>query len=364
MKRFWPLALLILLVGALYLRPTPTQLRPTLHGPWIVQEPVAAVEPPAPAASIPAPVAEAVAPAAETPPEETNEQAMSRSTIGAGLLWLARHQNPDGSFGDGPATIGGRTIGKTGITALAILSFLGAGYSQLSKDEFDGDKSIGEVVKKSLKWFLQDMREDGTFGSGYDVAFDQVLACLALSEAYGMTASHLLKEPAEKALESMYRMQGADGSWGGPEVTAWACHAIASAELSELPSPKAVHESVLQYLDTVSHPGNAVNRIQLTKKRDTAAAEAGAAAASLPQSDSRDFLDWLHVTYSVFQYAGPDGPLWQQVNEPMKRAIVPLQDRNGAWQGGTGSHTVVRTSLAELTLQVYYRYANIYGSAR
>jgi len=286
---------------------------------------------------------------------------MKRSAVGAGLLWLARHQNEDGSFGDGTASIGGRTIGKTGITALAILSFLGAGYSQLSRDDFDDGKSIGTTIQKSLQWFLKDLREDGTFRSGHDVAFDQVLACLALSEAYGMTAAAPLKEPAEQALGAMLRMQGSDGSWGGPEVTAWAVHALASAELSELPTPLEAHESVLQYLGGVPHPGNALSRIMLTKKRESAAVDAAAAAASLPQGDSRDFLDWLHVTYSVFQYSGPEGEMWKTVNEPMKRAILPLQDRNGSWQGGTGSHTVVRTSLAELTLQVYYRYANFGG---
>jgi len=360
MKRFWPLAFLILLFGALALRPVPEVRKPAAPRP--VREPVVRVEPQsAPEPSDPVPPTRQADPAPE-PPQESHEQAMKRSAVGAGLLWLARHQNEDGSFGDGAATIGGRTIGKPGITALAILSFLGAGYSQLSKDEFDGDKSIGETVKKSLKWFLRDMGEDGTFQSGHDVAFDQVLACLALSEAYGMTAAQPLKEPAEKALAAMYRMQGSDGSWGGPEVTAWAVHAVASAELSELPSPREVQESLLRYIDAVPHPGNVLNRIMLTKKRESVAAEAAALASSLPQGGSQDFLDWLHVSYSVFQYAGPESPMWKSVNEPMKQAILPLQDRNGSWQGGTGSHTVVRTSLAELTLQVYYRYANIYGS--
>jgi len=48
----------------------------------------------------------------------------------------------------------------------------------------------------------------------------------------------------------------------------------------------------------------------------------------------------------------------------MKNAILPLQGSNGSWQGGTQSHTVVRTSLAGLTLQVYYRYANIVSPAK
>jgi hypothetical protein len=54
MKRFWPLAFLSLLFGALVVRPTPTERRPA-HRPTIVAAPVAPAEPPAPAPSAAAP---------------------------------------------------------------------------------------------------------------------------------------------------------------------------------------------------------------------------------------------------------------------------------------------------------------------
>ena len=363
MKRFWPLAFLLLLFGALVLRPAPGLLHPPRSVAPSPSKTIATDEAPVPAPAPAAPVAAQPEPD-PVPPEERHEQAMKRSAVGASIHWLATHQNPDGSWGGEPVTVGGRTIGRTGITSLALLTLLGAGYSQLSRDEYDGEKTMGEVCKRALKWFLQDQREDGTFGAIHDPGFDQVLATLALSEAYGMTAAQPLKEPVERAVEAMVRMQGTDGSWGSAEVTAWAVQALFSAQLSEVPAPVESHQRALEYVETTPHPGNLLSRILLTRKKDGLAGDAELLARSLPPADAGDFGALFFATHGLFSYAGPDGETWKQYSPLMKDAILPFQQRNGSWQGGTDSHTVVRTSLAGLTLQVYYRYANIVSPAK
>lgn len=360
MKRFWPLAFLFLLFGALALRSTPPELRPTIPAP--VSPPVSVAEPPAPGA---APASEPIENNVErsSAPAESPEQPLKRSAVGASILWLAKHQNEDGSWGDLPATLGGRTIGRTGVTSLALLTLLGAGYSHLSKDDYGLGQSMGELIKKTLKWFLQDQRDDGTFQSGYDPGFDQVLATLALSEAYGMTASVPLKDPAQKAVEAMARMQGSDGTWGSSEITAWAIQALFSAQLSEIPAPGEAHDRALESLDRTSHPGNLLSRILLTRKKEGLAGDAELLAGSFPSSEG-DFSPLFHASHGLYSYSGGDGDLWKKWSEPMKNALLPLQGSNGSWQGGTESHTVLRTSLAGLTLQVYYRYANIVSPAK
>ena len=45
----------------------------------------------------------------------------------------------------------------------------------------------------------------------------------------------------------------------------------------------------------------------------------------------------------------------------MKRALLPRQAADGSWPGAGLSDTIVTTSLATLTLQVYYRYVAEYG---
>jgi hypothetical protein len=293
------------------------------------------------------------------PPDE-----FGKTPVGAGLRWLARHQNEGGSWGDVPVTLGGQSIGPVGVTSLALLSFIGAGYSHLSRDEYDADQSIGEVVKRALKWCLKEERADGTFPSPSDPGFDQALATLAICEAYGATASPTLKGPSEKALEALIRLQGSDGSWGGAEPTSWAIQALTSAKMSDLACPQAVCALALTYLDATPHPANGFNRILLTRNRQGAQADALALAGQLPIGEERDFNDWCHASQSMFQLDGPEGPLWKGMNENLKNLIVPLQWGDGSWPGGTSSHTVVRTSLAELTLQVYYGYsARLYSGS-
>jgi hypothetical protein len=351
MKRFWPLAFLLLLLGALALRPLSKALQPARSLPRPVPLPVATPEPSSPATA--APVAAV--------PVEHHEETLRRSAVGSALLWLARNQNPDGSWGSEPVTVGGRTIGRTGITALALLSLLGAGYSQLSVDEYDGDKKIGEVVKKGLLWVIEDQRADGTFRSGFDAGFDQALATFALSEAYGMTGSQPLKEPTERAAAAMFRMQDATGSWGGPEQTAWAVQALYSLQLDELSVPWEVGERAKDYVERTSHSSSTLSRILLTKQKN---ARLTAEAHGLAQMVPQDPAELLHATNGLFQYDGPDGPLWKEWNESMKKALIPTQNRDGSWQGGTPSHTVVRTSLSSLTLEVYYRHANVFTTGK
>lgn len=355
MKRFWPLAFLVLLFAALVSRPAPPPFPRSSHGPRIVHQAPIPLPEPAPAKS-----ETAAAPASPSP----EEPAARQSAVGSGLLWLARNQNEDGSWGDLPATLGGRTIGKAGVTSLALLSLLGAGYSQLSKDEYDGDRTMGTVVKKALQWLMRDLREDGRFRSVYDEGFDQALATHALCEAYGMTASQPLQEPAERAVLRLLWMQGADGSWGGAESTAWAVQALTSARLSELTSSAAAEGEALRYINRTPHPGNAFSRILLNRKKHESTADVQALAAIPPPDDGSDLCALYHATHSVFLYEGPDGALWKKWNDSMKNALIPLQSKGGQWQGGTLSHTVVRTSLANLTLEVYYRYDSMTGSAR
>ena len=355
MKRCWPLAFLLLLFGALAVRPIAKTLRPTPSLPRPAVEQVVTAEPPSPVAPTPP-----APPADEARPKEE----ITRSAVGSGILWIAKNQNPDGSWGSEPVTVGGRTIGRTGITAMALLSLLGAGYSQLSKDEYDG-LHFGQVVKKALLWLIQDQREDGSFRSIHDAGFDQALASQALGEAYGMTASQHLKEPAEQAAGALFRMQDRIGSWGGPEQTAWGIQALYSLEESQLMIPWEVRQGALEFVDRTPHAANPLSRILLTKQRSTQLTrEAEALAAGFPQIVGGDFSELYHATFGLFQYDGPDGPVWKRWNDLMKNALIPTQGKDGSWQGGTPSHTIVRTSLGNLTLQVYYRYANVFSTGK
>jgi hypothetical protein len=85
-----------------------------------------------------------------------------------------------------------------------------------------------------------------------------------------------------------------------------------------------------------------------------------------------DFYYWYYATLALFQYDGPDGPMWKKWNEPMKNALVPNQKtakdgcRNGSWdpdaeRWGSEGGRVYAVALNALTLEVYYRYPNVFG---
>src|SRR4029079_8789631 len=86
------------------------------------------------------------------------------NAVTAALRWLARHQSADGSWSASgfckTCTGAGDDAFDNGVTSLSLLAFLGAGYSQLSKDEIDGIR-VADVVRKSIQWLLSRQDPEG-----------------------------------------------------------------------------------------------------------------------------------------------------------------------------------------------------------
>ncbi|MCL2304779.1 MAG: terpene cyclase/mutase family protein [Planctomycetaceae bacterium] len=127
------------------------------------------------------------------PGDPTNS---SEGGVEAGLHWLAKHQESDGGWRFDLGNCGragwcknpGTHSNRNAATALAILPFLGAGYTHL-----DGQYKL--VVRKGLN-FLLDSRNgvETSFGNDFTRQtsqekgmYAQGIVALALSEAYGMT---------------------------------------------------------------------------------------------------------------------------------------------------------------------------------
>src|SRR6185436_9838102 len=170
-------------------------------------------------------------------------------------------QGPDGGWGadsfahqckGGRCSGGGDASYDTGVTGLSVLAFLGAGYTPVSKDEFADPADptrilrFGEVVKKGLQWLIAHQDPEGCVGErGTKYLYNHSVAALALSEAYGMTASAPVRDPAQKAIDFLIAAQNPGKAWrysarGGDNdssVSGWAVMALKSAELSELSFP-------------------------------------------------------------------------------------------------------------------------------
>ena len=152
-----------------------------------------------------------------------------------GLRWLVRHQNEDGSWS--PTTLNERCPCDDpmynpkqaytkdfdeGLTGMALLCFLGAGFSHESKqdivDTAMGKRyKIGTVIKNGLQWLVKRQAPEGSFGPR-PFMYNEALAGMAMAEAYGLTQNRFWKEPAQKAMNFIMGAQRPNptgqGLWG------------------------------------------------------------------------------------------------------------------------------------------------------
>lgn len=185
------------------------------------------------------------------------------------LYWLRDHQQDDGVWSaDGfhsqcgrPSQHGrmkfkrqGRCSNKDGkddrgwkmatdgVTGLAALAFLGAGYTQDS-----GEFKV--TVKKALRYLLAIQTDDGCFGSKEDEHFvyNHAICAMAIAEAYAMTGAAKLKGPAQRAVDFIALAQNEDPERGylgwrygvkpgesDGSVTGWMILALKSARAAGL----------------------------------------------------------------------------------------------------------------------------------
>jgi|SRR5882672_9279844 len=344
----------------------------------------------------------------------------TEDAVRAAMRWLSRHQSPDGSWaaagfavqcaGEKCSGPGGRDF-DTGDTGLALLAFLGAGYSHLSRDEFADPARpgktlrFGDTVKNGLKWLVAQQDVDGCVGPkrGHYM-YDHAIATLALSEAYGMTNASTLQIPAQKAVDFLIAAQNLGKGWrytarcgdNDTSVTGWAAMALKSADLSGLEFPRSSYDGTRAWFDEVTE--GTYSRVGYTRKagpKDSLSMTAIGVMCRIfmdknkadprlssgcdlllrdkPKWESKeiDFYYWYYGSLALFQFDGPGGAKWRAWNEDMKSVLVKNQNtaasgcRNGSWepadrwsrQGGR----VYATALNALTLEVYYRYANVFG---
>jgi hypothetical protein len=352
------------------------------------------------------------------------------------LKWLARHQNPDGSWGAVTHLnhcVGSKCAGNgdasydAGLTGLALLAYLGAGYTHLSKEDFADQMNpgrtirFGEVVKFGLKWLMTHQDSEGCIGGqGTKYMYNHTIAALALSEAYGMTATHSFKGPAQQAIDFIVAAQNPERAWrytklsgdNDTSVTGWAVMALKSAELSELDVPaRQAYDGARKWIDEVTNPTvysragynsrdsgkvfvpgqneqfehhesmtavAVLCRIFMSKdKNDPGLVGANLLLADLPQSKTNliDYYYWYYASLALYQLDGPDGPKWKKWNGALMNAIVPHQKTardgcaHGSWTSendrwGFEGGRVYATAINALTLEVYYRYANVFRGSK
>jgi hypothetical protein len=330
----------------------------------------------------------------------------SEEAVQKALYWLSEHQNYDGSWTfshekaprcHGSCEDPGSTPGKIAATAMALLPFLGTGQTHL-------EGQYKRNIELGLRFLVRSMRIQGDLGSLYEDSGGQMyghgLAMIALCEAYGMTHDQFLREPAQAGINFIAEAQDPiGGGWrymprqtGDTSVVGWQLMALKSAEMAYLKVPPATVRKAGYFLDSVQSDRGSIYgylrpergrpattaigllcRMYLGWKRDNAALQNGVRILSAmgPSIDSTPMQDNMYYNYYATQvmhhYGGSE---WRRWNQVMREYLIKTQARHGhetgSWYfdgsdlGSPAGGRLYCTSMAAMTLEVYYRHMPLY----
>jgi hypothetical protein len=254
------------------------------------------------------------------------------------------------------------------LTGLVLLCFLSAGYTHLSQDGV-GEPSLGAascstfgmVVKRGLRWLLDRQDAKGAFDSKNPAA--NAIAAMALSEAYGMTASSFLRDPAQKALDWVVKERSVDDRF-----LAWKALLLRSAELNELrfgvAELRRLQEQLAEKTGLL-----ASSSAFILNRRDMKVMDGVLLEKLIPSSMELPSEELLIASLGIYHWGGPTSAAWKSWSEPLKNLLLSGQKGGaagcckGSWVGRNLSARLRSTALNSLTLMLYYRYSNHFGVA-
>jgi hypothetical protein len=393
-----------------------TAEKPTATASSVPQTPTAVAAAPVTAASPPAAPHDSSAYSMRGAPgrlgliEWQGGNAQTEAAVVAALGWLARSQSTDGRwdanrFGAGQEqkTLGHdrRGAGRnadTGISALAILAFLGAGHSHQQGDYQD-------TVRRGLEFLIRSQASDGSlFGEStlYAQMYCHSMATFALAEAHAMTGDSRLEPAVTKAIAYSLRAQHTTtGGWryrpneiGDTSQLGWQMMALASAKRAGLEIPSHTWTRVGRFLDSVrrgQHGGLASYRpdgppttsmtaealycrlllAEMGGERidELAASEATRQLlATLPNRQRMNLYYWYYATLALHHrsLAGDsNAAAWRAWNDAITSVLLESQLTSGPDAGSWNTNTmwggyggrVYTTAMAAMCLEAYYRYA-------
>lgn len=336
--------------------------------------------------------------------------AKTESAVVAALNWLAAAQSRDGrwsanQFGAGQEEYvlgqdrgGAGRNADTGITALALLAFLGAGHTHLQGQYHDS-------VQGGLDYLLRTQATDGSlFGDStfYAQMYCHSMATFALAEAEAMSGDRRLDSAVIRAVNFSLGAQNAgSGGWryrpgdsGDTSQLGWQVMGLASAKRAGIEIPDQTWNRIDRFLRSVrrgnfggiaAYRPNGPASTSMTAEAlychmvledisglglsQPAADEAtNQILTSLPSADHVNLYYWYYATLALHgrQHASDSASIaWRSWNDAMTNALLSTQVTDGpdagSWNtnsmwGGYGGR-VYTTAMSALCLEVYYRYA-------
>jgi hypothetical protein len=284
----------------------------------------------------------------------------------------------------------GRDSHDQALTGLATLAYLAAGHHPGREGMYQA------TVTRAVNRLVAQMKDNGDLRAGGDM-YDQGIATLARSEAALMSGDERYREAALRAANFIVKAQHGAGGWryapgqaGDMSVTGWQVMALHSAEGLGFEMPAKTRSRSVAFLNFVSGKptsvtagyNNASAKPAMTAEamfsrvligHDISARMTEDVTAYLHKHFSpRGKLDLYYLYYATLTLFHLRSPGWEAWNEKVSERLVATQikqgDARGAWpvdntQWGNRGGIVYTTSMAALTLEVYYRYLPLYKSS-
>jgi len=341
--------------------------------------------------------------------EQQGGSGRTEAAVAAALRWLATAQSPEGRwdanrFGAGQeqAVLGhdrggaGRNA-DTGITALALLAFLGAGHSH-QQGQYQ------EAVRMGLDFLLRSQASDGSLvgnATFYAQMYCHSMATFALAEAQAMTGDARLRPAVAKAVNFSLAAQNAStGGWryrpgdiGDTSQLGWQLMALASAERAGIEIPTHTWVRARRFLHSVrrgtfgglaSYRPESGPTVSMTAEafycrlllEDVVGVGEDVAAdtearnyllTTLPDTQQINLYYWYYATLALHHRQNRDenfDAAWRTWNNKLASTLVSTQVATGPDAGSWNTNTVwggyggrvYTTALAAMCLEVYYRY--------
>ena len=327
-----------------------------------------------------------------------------------GLAFLARSQNPDGSWSSGAAGFGGfprgpgRAAGNgdLALTALSVMAFLSAGH-------VPGEGPYRDAVDRGVRYVLRNQARSGLFAAPFGGATEMYyhgICTLMLAEAVGMTDAAIaddlrdrLRAAVKVILDAQRRGGPHAGGWryqvvgfdADLSVTGWQMMALRAAKNVGCDVPADRIQAAVEYVRrchdpasggyrytaaplgnvTVPCTGTGILAMELCGKDFHATPEAVRAASYLLKNPmtarSPHFYYGVYYTsQAMFQMGDALGTnYWAAYRDHLHRLLLSdhPQGENGAWadRGFDARYgPAYGTAMAVLALTVEYRFLPIY----
>jgi len=324
----------------------------------------------------------------------------SEAAVELALRWLADHQRNDGSwsFDLTAAPCDGRCQNPrhnpnrlpappTAATGLALLAFLGAGYTHQAGP-------YAEEVERGL-YYLRGQMRPADFGSDLQLGsmYGHGIATLAVTEAAAMTDDDDLREMAGDLTRFILAARHPDGSWGYTPgapgditLTGWQVMALKGAHRLDISMPTDVFTRTKRYVDSLSPDDGMHFGYRKPEEAKTPTAIGLTLQLYLGRSPKYtkqhrglgQLFEWgptyknvYHDYYATLAMHHSGDPLWDQWHPKVRDHLVQSQattgHERGSWHfrdhfGDVGGR-LYTTAMAAMMLEVYYRYLPLYAEA-